>query len=102
MSEELSPVERGFHAVRDAEAEGHKATLLGLVSTAGLPAAWAKSLGALVPIAADAAAQVVKATHPESPGGSKITKEELRAIAKREAAKVEAALVKALSPLLEG
>lgn len=100
MPEEMTPQEKGFHAVRDAEAETHKATLLSAIGTLGLPGAWARALSALAPIAADTAAQVVKATHEESPGGGKITKDELKAIARREALKVEVALFKALLPMV--
>lgn len=85
----------GYNETRDREAEGVKGTLLSLVATAGVPAMWTRALGAVVPIAADAAGQVVKAIHPESPGGVGITRAELRAIAKREAAKLEAALFEA-------
>lgn len=85
----------GFHEVRDREAAEVKGSLLSLIGTAGIPGAWAKALVAVAPIAADTAAQVAKALHPESPGGARITKAELRAIAKREAAKIEAALFEA-------
>lgn len=92
-------VVRGFNEVRDREAAEVKGSLLSLIGTAGIPKVWTRALLAVAPIAADTAAQVAKALHPESPGGSGITKAELRAIAKREAAKLEAALFGALEDL---
>lgn len=81
-----------FHQTQDHEAATVKGQLLGAIGTLGAPAVWGTVLKVAAPVALDAAAGIVKGLHPDSPGGVRLTKNELRAIARRAAEHFEEAL----------
>jgi hypothetical protein len=72
-----------FNATRDAEADSIGERLTADVGRLGLAIPWARVLKVCIPPVIQAGREVVGAVHPESPGGGKITKGELKAIGKR-------------------
>lgn len=71
----------GFLETRDREAKTVGASVLSAISTLGAPGIWGAVLQVVTPVALKAAGALVKALHPDSPGGKKLTRRELRAIA---------------------
>lgn len=90
----------GFHADRDRETNAVKSLVSGALASLGAGKIWTEALAVAGPVAVDAAGGLVKALHPESPGGSQITKEELRALAKDAATKLEAAILSEFAHLV--
>lgn len=72
-----------FESTRDAEAGAIGEQLTVHVGRLGLALPWGRVLKVCVPPVIQAGRELVGAIHPESPGGGKITKGELKAIGKR-------------------
>jgi hypothetical protein len=72
-----------FEETRDAEAAAIGDQLGTHVGRLGLAMPWGRVLKVCVPPVIQAGRELVGAIHPESPGGGKITKAELKAIGKR-------------------
>jgi hypothetical protein len=83
-----------FNLVREREAGEVAEQLDAHVGRMGAPGVWGRILKAAVPAVAGAGLDLVKAIHPESPGGGKITRAEFKAVGKRFSQRVERALEK--------
>jgi hypothetical protein len=88
-----------FHQVRDHEAGLVKSLVTAAVGTLGAPGIWGDVLKVVAPIAVDVGSWFAKALHPESPGGAKLTHDELEHLAYRAARQVERALLQEFAHL---
>jgi hypothetical protein len=69
-----------FNSHLDGEAVNVKEVLGNAIGRAGIAKPWSNLLGVVPEVAADGVAELVKATHPDSPGGRKVTQAEIRRI----------------------
>lgn len=91
-----------YNETRARESKSIGERLSDAVRTLGTPAIWTEVLGIVVPIASTAAAGLVRGLHPESPGGAKLTRAELQAIARRAGEQLEDAIIGAFLDRVTG
>jgi hypothetical protein len=72
---------QGFHETRDREASALSDFVKNAVGTLSLPVLAAEVLKVGTPVLVMAGSELLRALHPESPGGPKLTDQELRMLA---------------------
>jgi|GEM_PF-5968330 len=87
---------RGFHETRDTEAAALLALVTRTFGTLGLPHAAAEVLKVGAPVLVHAGSGLLRALHPESPGGPRLTHDELEEIAWRAGEELKRRLVEEL------
>jgi len=91
---------QGFHEVRDREAHGFSETVKSAVGTLGVPFLVAEVLKIGTPVLVMGGSELLRALHPESPGGPKLTDQELQQLAYHAGRELERRLLAELAHLV--